>query len=348
MKLFLYYIFKIYIKTGLFFYSKKIKVSGKENIPKRGAILFTANHPNGLIDPLLIATQINRKVHFLVQAAVFKSKITAFLFNLLGMMPIYRIRDGIKQLSKNEVIFNKCQQLLKNNKTLLIFPEGSHNKKRTIRPLSKGFTRILFGTINNYPETKVYIVPIGITYQNSSSYPSKTAINIGKPILANKYYNKTEINKSVNEIKTIVANQLKNLTVHIKDDEDCNTTLEKLNNINVDYTKVREVNALIKQNKFFNKKKEKQVNYKNPVFYLLLLNSIIPYSIWKIFSKKVTEIEFIDTFRFGLNAILFPLFYIIQSWIISLIFNYTIGLLYLIISFLIVLTYTKTAATPAK
>ena len=36
--------------------SKKIIVNGKENIPKKGAVLFIVNHPNGLIDPLIITT----------------------------------------------------------------------------------------------------------------------------------------------------------------------------------------------------------------------------------------------------------------------------------------------------
>ena len=74
MKKLLYYLFKVLIKTQFFFYTKRIKIEGAENIPEKGAILFTANHPNGLLDPILIASNIKRKVHFLVQAGVFKNK----------------------------------------------------------------------------------------------------------------------------------------------------------------------------------------------------------------------------------------------------------------------------------
>ena len=87
MRFIIYYFFKVFVKTGLFFYSKKIKVTGKNNIPKDGAVLFTSNHPNGLIDPLIIATHIKRKTHFLVQAGVFKNKSVANFFDLLGMTP---------------------------------------------------------------------------------------------------------------------------------------------------------------------------------------------------------------------------------------------------------------------
>lgn len=347
MRILLYYAFKIFIKTGLFFYTKKVIVLGHNNIPKKGAVLFTANHPNGLIDPLLIATHISRRTHFLVRAAVFKKKLVAAFFDLLGMMPIYRIRDGVKQLSKNEEIFNKCQQLLNNNNTLLIFPEGSHNRKRTIRPLSKGFTRIIFRTLNENSETNIHIVPIGITYQNASNYPSKVAINIGKPILANKYYDKNNINTSVKEVKRLVSTQLESLSVHIKDDENYEQKLSKLNNAQVDFTDVQKVNTIIKENKFSNKTKPRKSS-KNPFYYLIIFNSIIPYVIWKILSKKVLEIEFVDTFRFGVNLILFPLFYILQSWVICLFFEWKIALIYFITSFILVLFYTKIAATPAE
>ncbi|CAM1353250.1 lysophospholipid acyltransferase family protein [Tenacibaculum insulae] len=347
MKTILYNLFKIFIKTGLFFYTKKTIVLGAENIPKNEAVLFTANHPNGLIDPLFIATHIKRKTHFLVRAAVFKKAILAKFFDLLGMMPIYRIRDGIKQLPKNEAIFNQCQNILKNNKTLLIFPEGSHCKDRTIRPLSKGFTRIVFGTLDNYPTTKIHIIPIGITYQNASSYPSKVVLNFGKPILANNYYDKNNLPQSANKIKELVANQLEELSVHIKNDDAYKSILQKLNNAQVDFTKVATINAIIK-NSEFPKQKKRSKNYASFLYYILIINSVIPFIIWKLLRKKVTEIEFIDTFRFGVNIVLIPLFYLLQSFVLKLFYGWKIACLYLIFSLCVILFYTKLSTTPTS
>jgi 1-acyl-sn-glycerol-3-phosphate acyltransferase len=71
----LYTFLKYYIKLGLFFYHKKIEVIGLENIPKKGAILFISNHPNALIDPLLIVTNNVRSIHFLSRASAFKNKL---------------------------------------------------------------------------------------------------------------------------------------------------------------------------------------------------------------------------------------------------------------------------------
>jgi len=225
-----YNLFKIYVRTGLFFYTKKIKIVGRENIPKKGAVLFAVNHPNGLMDPLMVTTNTPRITHYLVRAAIFKKPIVKKFLGTLNLMPIYRIRDGVKELSKNTEVFNDCYDILNQQQALMIFPEGSHDRRRTIRTISKGFTRILFGALEKYPELKITVIPVGVTYQNSSQFPSKVAINYGKPIVANDFYNPNEINPSIKKIKEAVSSQLKELSVHIPFDENYDTTLQKLNN----------------------------------------------------------------------------------------------------------------------
>ena len=346
MKFLLYYFLKIYIKIGLFFYSKKITILGEKNVPKKGAILFVANHPNALIDPLLIATNTKRKIHFLVRAAVFKKKIIAKLLNLVGLMPIYRIRDGIKQLSKNDAIFNDCQELLKNNKALLIFPEGSHNRKRTIRPLSKGFTRIIYGALEKYPDLIIHIIPVGITYQNSSSYPSKVTVAFGKPILANNFYTAEDKNTLIKELKNKISNQLKKLTVHINDDENYSSIISVLNKTTIDFTDVNNSNKIIEKGKYPAKRKKEKRN--KLLLLVIIINSLIPFLIWKSLSKKIPEIEFTDTFRFAIGITLFPFFYALHSYVINLFISTEIALTYFVCSFLIILIYTKTSATSAE
>jgi len=96
------------IKIGLFFYTKKITLKGSTNLPKKGAVLFAVNHPNGLLDPLFVTTTNRRQNHFLVRAASFKNPLIKKVLESLYLMPIYRIRDGIQQLANNQEIFEKC------------------------------------------------------------------------------------------------------------------------------------------------------------------------------------------------------------------------------------------------
>lgn len=344
MKALWYNFIRLIIKIGLFFYSKRIKVSGKNNIPKKGAVLFTINHPNGLIDPLIATTNIKRDNHYLVRAASFKKPFIKKILGSLNLMPIYRMRDGASQLGKNQEIFESCFDIFNKGETLMIFPEGSHNKKRTIRPLSKGFTRIVFGALQKYPDLDIKIVPVGLTYQNVSYYPTKVSLNFGKPISVNDFYNPETPNISAVQLKNEVSGQLKKLTVHISDDENYESTLVKLNDAQVDFTNVELINKMI-ISESIPKKKIAKLNLLKPVFYLIILNSFIPFLIWKKVSKKIDEIEFIDTFRFTFNKVTIPIFYALQTYIISLFLGWNIARIYFLISVLLILIYTKLSNT---
>ena len=347
MKAIWYFLWKCFLKTSLFFYSKKIKVNGLKNIPTKGAILFMANHPNGLIDPLFITTNNPRTNHFLVRAAVFKKPLVKKFLGTLNLMPIYRIRDGIKELEKNKAIFNDCFEIFKREETLLIFPEGSHNSRRTIRPLSKGFTRIVFGALEKYPDLKITIIPVGITYQNTTNYPSKVAINYGEPILANSFLEKDELTTATIKIKNAVSAKLKKLTVHIANDEDYAYKLELLNKGQVDFTEVDKINKLL-ENKELPTAKEVNKNKFQLLYFILILNNLIPFLIWKQVSKKIDELEFIDTFRFAVSAICVPIFLGLQTGLISYFYGAKIAFCYTILSLSIILAYTKIAPTNTK
>ena len=342
-----YFSVKQYLKVALNFYAKEIKIKGLENIPKNEAVLFAANHPNALIDPLFIAAFNTRMLHFLVRADVFKKPLIKKALASLNLMPIYRIRDGRQQLKNNEEIFDKCHKILSKKETLLIFPQGGHSRERTIKPLSKGFTRIIFGALSKNPDLKIWVVPVGLTYQNQSTYPCKVAVNIGKKIDANHIYNSLSENDAIIKIKKEVSEQLQKLSVHIPNDENYEQQLTNLNKAQVDYTEVNKINQFIKDNQHL-EPKPKTTNYLKPLFYLIVVNSLLPYLFWKKQQKTIREQEFVDTFRFALNMITFPLNYLLQGIIISTFTNAKIGLFYFICSLLLVFFYTKLAPTPTE
>ena len=335
---------KLFLKISLQFYAKKIIVKGEHNIPKKGAVLFAINHPNALMDPLFVTSNNPRVNHFLVRADVFKKPLIKKILASLNLMPIFRIRDGRKQLSNNEEVFEKCFSILKKQETLIIFPQGGHCRNRKIQPLSKGFTRIVFGALEKYTDLNITVIPVGITYQNSATFPCKVAVNYGEAINSRQIFEENEKAKAILVLKDKVYKQLTKLSVHIADDENYTTILSKLNAANVDFTNVALVNKMIAKN-IFPPKEKKRTNYFKPLFFIIILNSFLPYLIWKRASKNPGEIEFLDTFRYGLNVISFPLFYFLQALIITVFYGSKIGILYFIVSFFLVLFYTKLSLT---
>lgn len=342
-----YFSVKQYLKVVLNFYAKGIKIKGLKNIPKNEAVLFAANHPNALIDPLFIAAFNTRMLHFLVRADVFKKPLIRKALATLNLMPIYRIRDGRRQLKNNEEIFNKCYKILSKKEALLIFPQGGHSRERTIKPLSKGFTRIIFGALSKNPDLKIWVIPVGLTYQNQSTYPCKVAVNFGEKIDANHIYNSLSENDAITKIKKEVSEQLQKLSVHIPNDENFVQQLTRLNKAQVDFTEVDKVNRFIKEDKF-PEPKPKATNYLKPLFYVIVVNSLLPYLFWKKQQIKIKEQEFVDTFRLALNMITFPLNYLLQGLIISNFTNSKVSLFYFICSLMSVFFYTKLAPNPTE
>ncbi|MDB2384897.1 1-acyl-sn-glycerol-3-phosphate acyltransferase [Polaribacter sp.] len=332
-----YLSFKQIIKLGLFFYTRKIHVSGKENIPKKDAVIFVPNHPNGLIDPLYVATNTPRINHFLVRAAVFKKEIVKKILGSLNLMPIYRVRDGKDKMYQNDAIFEKCHQILLKKRALMIFAEGSHDSIRRLRPLKTGFIKIAFGTIQINPKVNIYVVPVGITYQRVTHFPSEIALNYGTPILANDFYDNANEQKATSALDKAVSNQLKQLMVHIPK-ENYEETLHKLNKANVDFTNVNKVNEMIATKALPIQRRKIKFGFLKT---LLVFNNIVPYLIWKKVSKKIADIEFVDTFRFAVGMLLFPLNLVLQTTLVSFVFNGTIGFYYAICSLLLVLIYVK-------
>lgn len=348
MKKLWYQFMRKYITLGLFFYFKRIKVHGKENIPKKGAILFVCNHPNALLDPLLIKTTIHKDLYVLTRAGVFKNKLLTKLFESVKMIPIYRKRDGWNNISKNDAVFDQCHSILNEYKCILIFPEGSHSLLRKVRPLTKGFARILFGAFEKYPNLEVQIVPIGLNYNKPINYPSSVTVHYGKPILANPYFNCDDVLTSISSLKDEVQNQMVKLTTHIEGNAKAySKTADKLTALNVDYLNPDITNDIIKNidNYTVEPSNLKSKKRKSLGYYIVIINSIFPWLIWNKAKISIKELEFKSTFRFGLGISLFPIFYILQSLLISFLFGKSIGLYYFSFCVLSGLALTKFSKT---
>jgi len=182
MRRLLYTSLRFLLKVALHLYYKRIVVEGLENIPKNQPLILVANHQNALIDPLLVATHISIRPYFLTRAAVFKNPIAAYLLNLIQMLPVYRVLDGFSTIPQNQRTFQKTNQVLQQNGSVLIFAEGNHSIVRNIRPLSKGFTRMAYGALAECPELNPIVIPIGIQYSAHKRSAGMVRITIGKPI----------------------------------------------------------------------------------------------------------------------------------------------------------------------
>ncbi len=330
MKYLKLYLLKLYLRLCLFFYFKKIEVHGLENIPKNQPVLLLSNHQNALLDALLIATRIQGFAHYLTRAGVFKKQFVSKLLQSLQLIPVYRIRDGYGNLTNNNAIFEIAADLLKANKMVTIFPEGSHNLARRVRPLSKGFTRIIFNVLEKHPDSNLLLVPIGLNFKNAKDCPDSAAIYFGKPLEAKTYLSDNK-NESIVKIKKDVHDAISKLTTHIPV-EGYDETVIKLEQMHVNFLNPESVNRCITSNfETCEVRPKSQLHWlRSGLKYLLILNLLIPYAIWKLLAQpKITEVEFTSTFRFAIAATLVPFYLLIVTIILATFLSLKIALLYL-------------------
>ena len=324
------YVWRGYLQIGMFFYFKRVKVFGLESLPKNQPVLILGNHRNALLDALLVACYTNRLNHFLTRAGVFKKNTVSKFLKSLQMLPVYRIRDGWGNLTNNNAIFETCTELLNKNETVVIFPEGGHDLVRRVRPLSKGFTRIVFDSLEKYPEMDLQLVPVGLNFQETLGCPDSASIYYGKPIAAKQFVSDNR-NESVVNLKTRIQTEMAKLTTDIPKDT-YEQDLKILDNLNVNYLNPERVNQCI-QDKFENCKTRKpsKLDWLRSILkYVMILNLLVPYVIWKkVAQPKIKELEFTATFRFAIALTLVPLYLILITVVLGIVFSSSVALIYL-------------------
>lgn len=156
----------------------RVKIIGKENVPKDGAVIFSGNHRTYLDPPLIVATA-GRDMRFLAKEELRKNPF----FRVLGI-----IFDGIyvKRDAKDLSSIKESLKTLKSGNCIGLFPEGTRNG------LEKNGGKVKNGASYLALKTNAKIVPIGIV--GSAKPFTKNAIIYGKPL---EYSNLLEEGKKV-------------------------------------------------------------------------------------------------------------------------------------------------------
>ncbi len=167
----------------------RIEVRGRHNLPARRPMLLVANHPNSLLDPLIIMIGIGRPVSFLAKSTFFANPAGRLLMDAFGALPVYRQGDeGMEgqtysdRIDRNEATFARCRALLRSAQPLALFPEGTTHSNTTMLPLRTGAARIaLSAAAESDNWLDLQIVPLGLWYQNKSRFRSPVLLVVGQP-----------------------------------------------------------------------------------------------------------------------------------------------------------------------
>ncbi len=159
------------------------KMIGKKNLPK-GKMIIASNHKSN-IDYIYIFTKIWRKQYVLSKESLYKNWFARWFFRSCCGIPVNRENVGIGTIKE-------CLSVLKNDKILTIFPEGTRNK--TDEPLLEFKAGAsVFAVKAKAPIVPMYIVKKGKVFR-------RNIILAGEPIYFDDSFKGEEGTKRANEI----------------------------------------------------------------------------------------------------------------------------------------------------
>ena len=181
----------------------KINVSGLENIPAGTAVIFTPNHQSYL-DIFILLKILPSSFRFVIMRKLFKFPVIGHHITQAGFISLDR-----KDRKRSIRTIHRVIELLKNNESFVIFPEGKLTKDGAIGEFGRGTSVII-------QRSKKPVVPILIdgtfTALPKGAWkinPGKVTVKIGKPVYFDKYYGEVNKKSSLelgNELRRIVVN----------------------------------------------------------------------------------------------------------------------------------------------
>lgn len=175
--------------VALHWFYGDIRVVGGEKIPRDVPVLIAVNHPNALVDSLVIGWLMPRRVVMTAKATLLNNPFIAGLFRILGVVPLRRASDELDpkdsrktKPGRNSSAFREMLHVLAANGAVLIFPEGTSHSNKELVPLKSGLARIALQARDVAHIGAVHIVPIGLLFENKATPGSIVGVRVGDPI----------------------------------------------------------------------------------------------------------------------------------------------------------------------
>ncbi|MGY1813029.1 lysophospholipid acyltransferase family protein [Blastococcus sp. SYSU D00820] len=157
------------------------RVTGRENVPATGAVIFASNHLS-FIDSMAIPLSAPRRVHYLAKAEYFTGTgiggwATRTLFTALGALPVQRETHRAAQEALDTAL-----QVLHDGEGFGIYPEGTRSRDGR---LARGKTGVAWLALTaDCPVVPVAVAgtdriqPVGARWPR----PHRFSVTFGKPL----------------------------------------------------------------------------------------------------------------------------------------------------------------------
>lgn len=203
---------------------RKVETAGMENLPEGGAVIFSPNHCNTLMDALVILRTDRKDKVFGARADLFNNPFIGKIMTFLRILPMVRQRDGLRNVLKNYETTQLIVEIIDHGVPFCIYPEGTHRTMHSLRPLGKGIFRAALSAVETFKDEKpVYIVPVGIEYGDYFRFRSTSLVTFGKPLDVREIIRDIgpeNESRCIERLRGVLKERMSGLITYIKDDDD--------------------------------------------------------------------------------------------------------------------------------
>jgi 1-acyl-sn-glycerol-3-phosphate acyltransferase len=172
----------------IWFLFREVAVREAGRVPPAGPVLLCVNHPNNLIDSLLVGAVLSRKVHYLANASLFRNPVLAHFLVRAGAIPVYRRQDDPDRADRNAETFAAVRRALEAGHVLAIYPEGTTHTETRVQRVKTGAARIALdyeaarAPGRPDPLPPLVLVPVGLSFEARKSFRGRVLVAFGEPI----------------------------------------------------------------------------------------------------------------------------------------------------------------------
>lgn len=151
----------------------RVKTYGQENIEKNKPYIICANHTSNW-DPPILYTATKREMYMMAKEELFVNKFVSWFGKKMNIFPVKRGKQDIDSIKTS-------LKVLKDNKILAIFPEGTRNGIKKNGKIQNGVAYLA-------ARSGVDVIPVKI--EGDFKPFRKVKLYYGKPLDFSKYQSK--------------------------------------------------------------------------------------------------------------------------------------------------------------
>ena len=176
------------------------KVTGRENVPNKGAFLFVSNHVS-FFDPILLGASLYRSLNYMARDTLFKTRWSSETMRTVHAFPVKRGRGDLSAI-------REALRILRTGRPLVMFPEGTRAKDKHLRRAKPGagFIAVRSGVpvIPAYVWGSFEALPRGW----KTFRPHPVRVYIGKPVYVKDRAQSTEYRVQGKEVYQCVSDEM--------------------------------------------------------------------------------------------------------------------------------------------